>query len=336
MATSVWGDTETQHFYSLDPFQILSSIDSLGYSTTGRCLQMNSMENRVFEVEIDVDEESIQNPSEKFVIGKFYRPGRWSKEQILEEHEFLLDLQSHEIPVIAPIQINGETVFEMKDLGILYSLFPKQGGRVPDEWNKDKLEQMGRLLGRVHQIGKSKSFKHRLSLDLPTYGRDNLSFLIDQNIVPIMYKSSYSIVCEEFFEAATPLFKNIQNHRTHGDCHIGNILWSHDKGPFLIDFDDTVTAPAIQDVWLIAGGRDEDSINNRNTLLDAYESMSDFNWNELKLIEPLRALRLIHFSAWIGKRWEDKSFQRAFDQFQSEQYWEEQLQALREITAMLL
>ncbi|MCO4795224.1 MAG: serine/threonine protein kinase [Bacteriovoracaceae bacterium] len=317
----VWGNKETQFFYQLDPLKILDSIDKLGLSTTGRSMTLNSMENRVYEVEISEPLIDSGSPSDNFLIAKYYRPGRWTREQILDEHRFLLDLKNHEIPAIAPHEFNGETLFTEKETGIFYCLFPKQGGRNPDEFDDDQLEQLGRLLGRFHSVGKGRKAEHRIHINPNTYGKQNVAFLNKENFLPPEVKDLYLKTCDEIFEMITPLFEKINTHRIHGDCHSGNVLWHPDRGYYFIDLDDMLTGPAIQDVWLLLPGTDEKSIADRALLLDAYETMNDFDWSELKLIEPLRTLRYIHFSAWIAKRWEDPSFKLAFPHFESQDYW---------------
>lgn len=329
---NAWGDGKTQHFYALTPDHVLDAIEDLDLETTGRVLQMNSMENRVYEIEIELDQEP-DNPSEKFKIIKFYRPGRWSKEQIQDEHDFLWDLLDHEIQVIAPLKFNGETIFQSKD-GLWYSLFPKKGGRAADEWTTPLLEQMGRLLARLHNIGASKKANHRISLDIATYGEKNLEYLLSSNTILSEYRSNYESVVRQICSMSAPLFKNIQTQRVHGDCHHGNTLLGSD-GPYLIDFDDMVVAPRVQDIWMVTPGRDQYSIDQRNILLDAYESMSEFNYRELRLIETLRALRMIHFSSWIAHRFEDESFKRAFPTFGTSQYWERELFHLKEQAGLI-
>lgn len=322
MAQSVWGNEKTQFFYSLTPDKVLNATESLNISATGRVLQLNSMENRVYEVEIDSDSD---NPSDHFLIFKFYRPGRWTQEQILEEHLFLNDLYELEIPVIAPKKFNNKTLFQNED-GLYYCAFPKQGGRAIDEWQDNLLEQMGRLLGRVHRIGNSKKAEHRLKLDVHNYGEKNLERLLP--LIPMEYQKNYEASAKTLFNLMKPLFNGIHYQRVHGDCHHGNTILSS-QGPSLIDFDDMVMAPTVQDIWMVTPGRDEYAKRQRETLLSSYLSMNEFNRKELYLIESLRALRMIHFSAWIALRFEDQAFQRAFPSFNSAQYWEKEIYDLK-------
>lgn len=331
MSSSVWGNDKTQFFDSLTPDKVLDAVESLGFQTTGRLMPLASMENRVYEVEIE--NPSAQHVSENFKIFKFYRPGRWSQKQIQDEHDFLFDLQDQELHVIAPDKIKNQSVF-VDPNGLYFTCFPKMGGRACDEWNEELLGQMGRLLGRLHAVGKTKSSQARLSLDIKTFGENNLQVLEKSRYLPGEYRAAYSNLCHDVFALGSPLFKGINFQRIHGDCHHGNILLNEGR-PFMIDFDDMSQGPCVQDIWMVIPGRDEESLNQRNILLDAYLEMNDFNFQELKLIEILRSLRIIHFSAWISLRYEDQSFQRAFPQYGTTQYWEEEMAQLREQLSLL-
>ena len=324
--SKIWGDEKSQTFHNLGPDDILNSVEELGYKTTGRVLQLNSMENRVYEVEVDLDTPS-DNPSDSFLIIKFYRPGRWNKEQILEEHEFLFDLNENDIDAIAPHKYQEKSLFEYKNL--YYCLFPKRAGRAVDEWTEELVPIMGRMLARLHNIGAQKKAQHRLNLDIDTFGVKNLEYILSSNYLPKEYIENYQTTCEMIFKLASPLFENINVQRVHGDCHHGNVL-RRDLVPFLIDFDDMSIAPRVQDIWMITPGRDQYSMELRDKLLDAYVEMSDFNFKELKLIESLRALRMIHFSSWIAHRFEDESFKRAFPTYGTHQYWEKEIYDLKE------
>lgn len=324
--SSVWGGEKTQFFTSLTPDKVLDAVDLLGFKTTGRISILASMENRVYEVEIEND--NAQNISETFKIVKFYRPGRWSKDQIQDEHQFLFDLIENDIHAIAPDKINHQSVFEDTN-GLYYTLFPKQGGRAADEWSDNLLEQMGRLLARLHNTGQTKKASHRLTLDIQTFGEVNLDYILKSDYMLPEYKENYKTLCEQIFNLSAPLFNNINYQRIHGDCHHGNILLK-DGHPFLLDFDDMTMGPRVQDIWMITPGRDEYALRQRDILLAAYRSMTDFDPKELKLIESLRALRIIHFSAWISHRFQDEAFRRVFPTFGSNQYWEQELFNLRE------
>jgi Ser/Thr protein kinase RdoA (MazF antagonist) len=325
MSDYVWGDQETQFFYKLDPDMILESVESLGLQTTGRCLALNSMENRVYEVEIEADS---SNPADHFVIAKFYRPGRWTTEQILEEHAFLNELKEAEIPVIAPIALNGETLFKVRYSHLQFCIFPKQGGRAPHDMNEQLLQILGRYLARMHSVGAAKQALHRLHLTPETFGRKNLDFLLKSKAIPNQYQAAFKSVVEQICDLSDPLFEGIATHRIHGDCHWGNVIHREDRGTFFIDFDDMVVGPAVQDIWLLVPGDDEYAIADRNTMIQAYQTMRDFDLRSLKLIEPLRSLRMIHFAAWITKRWDDPAFKVAFPFYGTDQYWTTQIRDL--------
>lgn len=328
--------TDTEFFYALTPEKILESVETLGFRCTGRCLALNSMENRVYEVEIEVDDPaSLTSRHDAFRVVKFYRPGRWTREQIMEEHEFLADAVAAELPVVAPLTFDdGSTLKQVPDSGILFAVFQKIGGRVLDEFTKDHLSRLGRLIGRLHGIGSSKQFRHRMKLSPTTYGRENLQFLVGHERLLPAFRPRFEQLVNRICDVTEPWFNAAATQRIHGDCHVGNILWN-DSGCLLVDFDDAVIGPCVQDVWLLVPGRDEDAQQKRETFLTAYESMRKFDRTSLRLIEPLRALRMVHFSAWIAKRWQDPSFQRVFVDFGSERYWNEQVGALMEIVEIL-
>lgn len=325
MSQSVWGDSKTEFFYNLTPEVILDAVEALGLKVTGRCLTLNSMENRVFEIEIEPDAPKI--PSDHFVIAKFYRPGRWSENQILEEHEFLIDLKRNDIAVIAPKKFDGKTLFLDKASNLYYCLFPKRGGRIPQEMTDEQLEITGRLLARMHNVGATKKANHRLHITPETFGRNNLNWLLESEVIPPHREGAYKDCVLEICDISEKLFKGKEQIRIHGDCHWGNMIL-RDEEISLIDFDDMLMGPPVQDIWLVVPGTDEESIIRRNILLEAYESMRHFKYDSLKLIEPLRALRYIHFTAWIAKRWEDPSFQNAFPHFSENNYWDIQINDL--------
>ncbi|MCB1198820.1 MAG: serine/threonine protein kinase [Deltaproteobacteria bacterium] len=322
----VWGNQKTQFFYDLTPEHILDAIDRLGFTTTGRCLPLNSMENRVYEVEIETDSNVA---SEHFLIAKFYRPARWTKEQILEEHAFLFDLQAQEIPCIAPCVIAEQSLFFDTATSMHFCIFPKQGGRAPMDMTPTMLEILGRLIARVHNVGDAQTAEHRIQISPTSFGRQNLASLLAAQTIPIQYESDYQKLVETICNLSDPLFANIPVHRIHGDCHWGNVIYREDAGMFLIDFDDMLIGPAIQDIWLLIPGDDTYALQDRQIFLEAYQSMRDFDISSLRLIEPLRTLRYIHFTAWIAKRWQDPAFQQAFPQFGTDSYWGTQVQDLQ-------
>jgi Ser/Thr protein kinase RdoA (MazF antagonist) len=322
---------QTQHFFSLTPAIILSSVEEFGLTCTGRVTQLNSMENRVYEVEIEPEDSSLPpNHRDRFRIVKFYRPGRWSKEQIQEEHTFLADLTEREVPVIAPLRdAAGDSLRTQQETGIHFTLFLKQGGRCPDELTGETAEWLGRLLARMHSVGVARSAPHRLQIKPNVYGLENLKFLVDAHKIPRELAPQLQQTVERICTLSDPLFSRVPFQRIHGDCHFGNILWGS-QGPFLVDFDDMVQGPPVQDLWLILPGRGPHAKQLAELLLYGYEQIRTFDRASLQLIEPLRALRMIHYAAWIGRRWEDPSFQRAFPDYGSAGYWNVQLADLRE------
>ncbi len=328
-APSAWGEAQTKFFFELTPEHILEAVESVGIRTTGRVLALNSMENRVYEVEIELDEKP-RTPSERFRIVKFYRPGRWSEQQIREEHRFLFDLVESEIPVVAPLRLdNGESLKQVPGVGIWFAVFPKVGGRSPDELDDEKLERVGRLLARMHGVGAAAKAPSRISLTPEVYGLSSLTWLEQSGALPPDIAQSYSEVVREICALSSPVFAETRVQRIHGDCHFGNLLWS-DRGPFWVDFDDMVNGPCVQDLWLIIPGRDDYAKRQMSILLSAYREMRDFDQGELRLVEALRALRFVHFSAWISRRWADPAFPRVFSHFGSSRWWTEQLHDLRQ------
>lgn len=319
----------SSHFFQLTPENILDGTESLGLKCTGRCLQLNSLENRVYELELD-KEVSGESRYERFVVAKFYRPQRWTRDQILEEHSFLRELHEQDISVVPPLLLgNNETLHQEKHSGILFTLFPKVGGRNPDELDEKQLEQLGRLIARMHNVAIKKKASHRPIIHPDTYAKENLAHLIKGSILPKDIQGHFETIIGRICELSHPLFSATSTHRLHGDCHYGNILWT-DKGPTIVDFDDMASGPAIQDMWLLFPGRDAESAQKREALLRGYEMMKKFDRASLRLVEPLRALRYIHYATWIAKRWEDPFFPRTFPTFGTVNYWQVLLNDLRE------
>jgi Ser/Thr protein kinase RdoA (MazF antagonist) len=327
--TSPWGARETKFFYELTPERILDAVEATGVRCTGRCLQLNSMENRVYQIEIETDDPEPAL-SRRFLVAKFYRPGRWSEQQILDEHRFLLDLVAEEIPVVAPIAgPQGATLSSLGEPRIW-----RVGGRAPEELSDPQLEQLGRLLARVHGVGAARAADSRLRLDPATYGLDNLAYLLDAQALPERLRDAYRGLVEGICSTCEPWFSAVEYQRIHGDCHLGNVLWGP-AGAFLVDFDDMVRGPCVQDVWLLTPGSDTFARRQREVLICAYEQIRAFDRASLRLVEALRALRYVHFSAWIARRWDDPAFKRVFPDFGTERYWNEQMEDLREQLALV-
>ena len=318
----------TEFFYQLTQDRVLDAVEAAGFPVTGRCSALNSFENRVYDVELEMDREPGVHPSAYHRIAKFYRPGRWSEEQILEEHQFLADLKEAEIPVIAPLEFpGGGTLRRMPESGIAYALFPKVGGRAPDELDDEQLRRIGRLIARIHNVGASRKAPHRVTLTPETYGRQNLKYLVDSGVIPMEYRTRYTLVVNQICDLLEPWFKELPPHRLHGDCHLGNLLWNT-QGAFFLDFDDMVNGPAMQDLWLLLPARERGGGRELSVMLEGYEEMRSFDPRQFKLVEGLRALRFVHYTAWLARRWEDPAFPPAFPQFHTDRYWSDETRDL--------
>jgi Ser/Thr protein kinase RdoA (MazF antagonist) len=315
-----------QDYYQLTPDKVLDAIESLGIQLDGTMLTMNSYENRVYRVAKDSGER---------IVAKFYRPNRWSDEQILEEHIFSTELNEAEIPVVAPLKIDGQSLFSYQSFR--FSLFPCEGGRAPELDDPKQLVWLGRFIARIHNLGEVSDFQHRPILDVKSYGDDSIAQLLSSGHIPNGLIPAWQAIAEQVLEQSKKVIQsNGQDYqgfeliRSHADCHPGNVLWT-DKGPHFVDFDDARMAPAIQDLWMLLGADDEQLMRHRfDALMDGYEEFRDFDTSEIQLIEPLRALRMLHYSAWLSRRYEDPSFQHHFPWFAENRYWEEQILALKE------
>ena len=305
------------NFLQIVPEVIFDAAETLGGRCTGRFYTLNALENRVYDIEME------EGPH---LVIKFYRPGRWRRATIQAEHDFLKALDESEIPVVCPLTDDkGQSIFEIS--GVMFAIFPKRPGRLEPELSKEQLTRLGRFLARLHNVGATVKAAPRLRLDPQTYGREPLKFLKDGHFLPMELVSRFEMIASQICAAITPRFDGINYILLHGDCHSGNILWNRDD-PYFIDFDDMLYAPEVQDVWMLTGGDDDYGKERRRILLEAYEQIRTFDMTTLQLIEPLRALRMIHFSAWIARRWEDCAFKMAFPDFGTEHYWQEQIEAL--------
>jgi Ser/Thr protein kinase RdoA (MazF antagonist) len=310
-----WGTGPTRFFFDLTPDRVMDAVERnpvRGQSErcTGFCQPLASFENRVYEVE-------FEDGTRK--IAKFYRPGRWSESQIREEHEFMHDLREAEIPVVLPdfFERDGDTLRKTSE-GLFYCLYPKVGGRQPEELARERLEQLGRLIARMHGVGVRKQAPSRIRLTPQTYGKASLDFLMESGRIPGSLEHRLDRVMDAILRGGEQGFRNQPLQRIHGDCHAGNLLWNEREGFFFIDFDDMVVGPPVQDLWLLAP--DEAALQH---LVEGYVQMKDLPAGSLALVEVLRALRMVHYATWIAKRYEDPAFQRAFPQFDSPRYWEE-------------
>lgn len=310
-------------FIDLTPDLILDAIESVGIYPESGLLALNSYENRVYQF--------IAEDRQRYVV-KFYRPERWSKEQIQEEHDFAFELANAEVPVVAPILYNGKSLFEHK--GYLFVLFPSVGGRLFEVDNLDQLDVMGRLIGRMHQVAKTKPFTYRPTLSCEEYLHTAKVHLQKSNLVPKNISTAFYTILDLVIELASIHYKDVEEIRLHGDCHAGNILWAGDALMF-VDLDDSRQGPAIQDLWMMLSGDRATQLLQLDTLVCAYEEFCDFDHSQLKLIEPLRAMRIIHYMGWVAKRWSDPAFVRNFSWFADDKYWEQQVLALKEQYAAL-
>ena len=304
----------------------MQAIESLGFDPSGRLLALNSYENRVYRVELE---------DGTALVAKFYRPLRWTNEAILEEHSFSQQLADAEIPVVPPLLIN-DTSLHTHD-GYRFALFPLQGGRWPDLEQRDDLLWMGRFLGRIHAVGAQQPFAHREQLGIDNRGEASCAYLLEHDFIPGHLVDAYQSLTRDLLSAIRDKYQQAgttSSLRLHGDCHRGNILWT-DDGPHFVDFDDCISGPAIQDLWMLLAGEREEMQAQLGDILDGYADFADINLAELHLVEALRSLRMMHYAAWLARRWEDPAFPQAFPWFNSTRYWEEHILELREQLARM-
>ena len=313
-------DNNAHPYELLTPDCVLSAIEQQDYCPNGSLLALNSYENRVYQVGLD---------DNSFIIAKFYRPERWTNEAIEEEHQFTFELAEQEIPVVAPLKQNNKSLFEYN--GFRFALYPRQGGRAPELDNAETLRQLGRLLGRIHATGAQHPFQHRPRLTIESFGYSSLKFLLEHNFIAPELKHNYQQAANEALDIIEQRFEAVipRNIRLHGDCHPGNILWT-DKGAHFVDLDDSRSGPAVQDLWMLLSGTTVEMEQQFRLLLEGYQMFFEFDPAELVLIESLRTLRLIHYSAWLARRWNDPAFPQHFPWFNTPRYWEDQMLTLRE------
>ncbi len=309
-------------YQRLTPDTIIGALEFAGFNPNGAMLALNSYENRVYQVGME------EGPP---LVAKFYRPGRWEDASILEEHAFSLALALEEIPVIAPLAAaNGDTLCHFE--GFRFTLFPRQGGHWPDLDSPGNLEWIGRLMGRIHQLGSAQPFACRSTLDPREMGTASARFLLDNGFIPLELESRYRQLTDGLQIAIEHRFDTVSGYRRlrlHGDCHPGNILWT-DKGPHFVDMDDCRTGPAIQDLWMLLSGSRQEMTLQLSHLRAGYETFRQLDPREIGLIEPLRTLRMIHYAAWIAQRWNDPAFPGAFPWFNTHTYWQEHLTQLEQ------
>ncbi len=322
---------DLEHPYdALTPDVVLDALDATGLRGDGRLQGLNSYENRVYLARLE---------DGGAVVLKFYRPGRWSAAQIEEEHDFALELAEAEVPMVAPLRLQGSTLH--RHAGFLFSVSPARGGRRPELDDPEVLEWTGRLLARLHLVGAARPFASRPALDAQTFGQEALAWLLEQGNLPPEAAGRWReaaqaalALAREAMSACEPQGR-IATLRLHGDCHPGNILWTPDQGPHFVDLDDSRSGPAVQDLWMLLSGERQQQQRQLGALLDGYETLREFDRRELALIEPLRTLRLLHYSAWLARRWSDPIFPPNFPWFGSSGYWQEQTAMLwQQVEAM--
>jgi len=327
MTSDIDSEREAAPDYSaLTPDVILNAVDAAGFRSDGRLLALNSYENRVYQVGI---EDAVP------LIAKFYRPERWSNAAIREEHAFALELAEHEIPVVAPLAIDGNTLLQAA--GYRYALYPRQGGHWPELDNRQEREWTGRFIGRIHAVGATRAFRERPVLTIERLGVEASAWLLDNAFIPAHIETAYRTLTTDLLAQVRAGFARAGSPariRLHGDCHPGNLLWSVD-GPHFVDLDDCCSGPAVQDLWMLLSGERHEMQAQLIDLVEGYGQFFDFDTRELVLIESLRTLRIIHYAAWLARRWCDPAFPRAFPWFNTPRYWEEHILALREQASAL-
>jgi Ser/Thr protein kinase RdoA (MazF antagonist) len=311
-------------FSRLTPDAVLDAVAAAGFAPDGRLLTLNSYENRVYQVWLD---------DGTVVVAKFYRPGRWSDAQIDEEHAFAHELAAREIPVVAPLKslkTGTDPVFRV-------AIYPRRGGRTPELDDSRTLEWIGRFIGRIHAVGSTTSFKFREKLNPLTFGHEPRAFLLGTNFIPADLLDAWKAVTQQALEGIERCYEragDVRSIRLHGDCHVGNILWT-DAGPHFVDLDDSRMGPAMQDLWMLLSGDRASMTRQLGDVLAGYEAFAELDRRELHVLEALRTLRLIHYSAWIARRWDDPAFPAAFPWFNTQRYWQDRILELREQIALM-
>jgi len=322
---------DSEHPYQyLTPDTVIEAVESTGRFSDARILALNSYENRVYQVGLDDGEP---------VIAKFYRPRRWTAEQILEEHQFTQYLFDLDLPVVPPLVINldSDTATLAKQGDFMFALYPRQGGRAPELDNLEHLHQLGRFIGRIHAAGKAFALQHRIKFTVARFGSDCVEYLLTNGFIPSDLHEAYRAVTNEILAEIVdnnPESDAFEQITLHGDCHSGNVLWRNER-PHFVDFDDVLTGPAIQDLWMLLSGDLSNRQKQLSEIIEGYEMFMPFNLAELRLIEPLRALRLLHYNAWLARRWHDPAFPLCFPWFNTPRYWSEHILECKEQLSQL-
>ena len=314
------GHDQSEFFFRLSPERVLQAVEAGGHATSGHCFALNALENRVYDVRLENGEH---------VVAKFYRPGRWGRETILDEHRLLAALVEAEIPVCAPLAFpDGETLHEIED--IQYAIWPRTGGRSPDELSDAQIAVLGRLMARIHTIAADLGAPNRRTLDPDSVPLEALDLLEDGDWLPPSCGDRYVQAVDSLVEVYDERSRDVVLQPIHGDCHVGNLLRG-DAGWFFLDFDDMVVGPPVQDVWMLIPGRDAEADRQRRLLVESYRQFRPFDESTFGLIEPLRGFRFVFYAGWIAKRWEDPAFPDAFPHFGTDQYWEDETRDLEEL-----
>jgi len=317
--------TDAPPYAGLTPDCVLDALDSVGVRGDGRLFALNSYENRVYQAWRD------DAPP---VVAKFYRPARWTEAQILEEHALVEELAAADVPAVAPMRIAERTLHVFDEFR--FAVFPRHGGRAPELDRRDTLVDLGSYIARIHTVGAARPFVHRPELTVESFGDASREYLLEHGFVPDDLREPWTRIADLALAGVRNAFSRgpFDRLRLHGDCHGGNVLWT-DDGPHFVDFDDARMGPAVQDLWmLLSGDRDAMQVQLR-ALLEGYESFRDFDRRELPLVEALRTLRLLHYSAWIARRWDDPAFPAAFPWFGTTRYWQDRILELREQVALM-
>jgi len=323
-------DLVAHPYQRLTPDCVIDAVESTGRRSDARILALNSYENRVYQVGIEDGEP---------VIAKFYRPDRWTAEQIIEEHQFTQRLFELDIPAVPPLILSADSehlTLSQFD-GFYFALYPRQGGRAPALDNLDHLHQLGQFIGRIHALGASYDFRHRCALRVDHFGDSSVAYLLENDFIPADLRPAYQSIAEQVLaEVAqnSPQAPQYTAISLHGDCHPGNVLWRDDR-PHFVDFDDAMTGPAVQDLWMLLSGDTAQRQRQLLEIVEGYEAFHPFHLAELQLIEPLRALRVLHYSAWLARRWRDPAFPTSFPWFNTPRYWSEHILELKELLSSL-